>query len=209
MWMHVESQLSKSQTAIFSYDLDLAREICHRENRVNAYELKIDLDCENILALYSPVAIDLRFVLAVLKINSNLERIGDIAEGIAKYVLASEQRFHGKILENAQLEEMFEVAHGMMSYTKISFQNEDTNLARSVFKMDDTLDAINRTGNINIAKSIQEFPEAVDESLYALSIIRRMERVGDQLKNIAEEIIFFVEAKVLKHAKGISPNGDV
>jgi len=204
MWSLVQSQLIKSHKAMISFDQDLAREICLKEKRVNGYELKIDLDCENILALYSPVAIDLRFILAVLKINSNLERIGDIAEGIAKYILESANKFDTKVLQQTQLLEMYEVTFQMMTDTRISFENENTILARSVFKMDEVLDEINSLGNKNVGICIHNNPEALDEALYVLSIIRRIERVGDQLKNIAEEIIFYVEAKVLKHAASVS-----
>src|ERR1700759_1954143 len=89
MWNLVESQLKKARTAMLNFDRDLAREIVLKEKRVNAFELKLDRDCENIFALYCPVAVDLRFLLAVLKINNNLERIGDIAEGVAKYIVES------------------------------------------------------------------------------------------------------------------------
>ena len=83
----VLSQLNKSQEALINLDKDLAREVLINERRVNGFELKIDRDCENIIALFNPVAVDLRFVLATMKINSNLERIGDIAEGICQFVL--------------------------------------------------------------------------------------------------------------------------
>ena len=86
MWTLVRSQLVKARQAVSDNDRDLAHEILQTEKRINALELKIDKDCENIIALFNPVAVDLRFVLANLKINSNLERIADIAEGIAKYV---------------------------------------------------------------------------------------------------------------------------
>ena len=203
MWSLVQIQLTKSKKAMLTFDEDLAREIILKENRVNAYELKIDLDCENILALHSPVAIDLRFLLAVLKINSNLERIGDIAEGIAKYILLFGNKFNEKILARTQLLQMYDEAINMLIDTRIAFENEDTMLARSVFKKDEILDEINGRGNENIAECIKEDMGSMDESLYVLSIIRRMERVGDQVKNIAEEIIFFVEAKVLKHAESM------
>ncbi|HET6991506.1 MAG TPA: PhoU domain-containing protein, partial [Bacteroidia bacterium] len=83
----VRSQLTKCKNALIHFDTDLAKEVLANEKRVNALELKIDRDCENILALLNPVAVDLRFILAALKINSNMERIGDNAEGIARYVL--------------------------------------------------------------------------------------------------------------------------
>src|SRR5436189_1086180 len=95
MFELVITQLSKARAALLNYDKELAREVTFNEKRVNALELKIDKDCENIFALMNPVAIDLRFVLAVLKINSNLERIGDIADGIARYVSESENAFDG------------------------------------------------------------------------------------------------------------------
>jgi phosphate transport system protein len=172
-----------------------------KENRVNAYELKIDLDCENFLALYAPVAIDLRFILAVLKINSNLERIGDIAEGIARYILLYGSQFDGQMLTRTQLLRMFAEANNMLSDTRTAFENEDTILARSIFKRDEILDEINGQSSGIIAACVREDITTIDELLYLLSIIRRMERVGDQVKNIAEEIIFFVEAKVLKHTE--------
>src|ERR1700757_1395148 len=89
MWILVQSQLNKAKEAMVNFDKDLAREVLVKEKRVNSFELKIDRDCENIFALHCPVAIDLRFLLAALKINTNLERIGDIAAGVAKYVIDS------------------------------------------------------------------------------------------------------------------------
>ena len=82
-----------------------------------------------------------------------------------------------------------------------AFETDDTTLARSVFKKDEFLDHINQTANENIEAYIKQFPEDINQALYAISIIRKLERVGDQSKNIAEEIIFYLEAKVLKHSK--------
>jgi phosphate transport system protein len=93
MWHLVESQLQKGLSAVLNFDKDLAREVVLMERRVNGAELKIDRDCEDIFAIYSPVAVDLRFLLAVLKINTNLERMGDIAEGIAKMILDTKEPF--------------------------------------------------------------------------------------------------------------------
>src|SRR5664279_86091 len=102
MWKLVESQLQKSRTAMINFDRDLAREVVLKEKRVNAFELKLDRDCEDIFALYCPVAIDLRFLLAVLKINNNLERIGDIAEGICKYIVELPAKFDMAMLEDIE-----------------------------------------------------------------------------------------------------------
>jgi phosphate transport system protein len=199
MWTLVNSQLSKARLAFLNFDKDLAREVVLKEKRVNGSELKIDRDCENIFALFCPVAIDLRFLLAVLKINSNLERIGDIAEGIGKYIIDAEAPFTQQLLDITRILPMYEESVRMLEDTQEAFEKEDTILARSVFKKDDFLDNVNKTSNKVLEQHLKEYPEDTAQALWILSIIRKLERVGDQSKNIAEEIIFYLEAKVLKH----------
>ena len=199
MWSLVESQLKKTRTAMVLFDRDLAREVSMKEKRVNAFELKIDRDCENIFALYCPVAIDLRFLLAVLKINTNLERIGDIADGISKYIIEALENFDEDLFAKTEVIKMFDDAILMLADTRISFEKDDTTLARSIFQRDEVLDDINYAAIDRISNAIAEDLTVMHDALYVLSIIRKLERVGDQTKNIAEEIIFFVEAKVLKH----------
>jgi len=207
MWNLVESQLQKSRTAMLRFDRDLAREVVLKEKRVNAFELKLDRDCEDIFALYCPVAIDLRFLLAVLKINNNLERIGDIAEGIAKYTVESLKDFDATLFAKTGLMDMFDDAISILSDTRVAFEKEDTTLARSIFKRDEVLDEINYDAIDRISACIKENPEITNDALYVLSIIRKLERVGDQSKNIAEEIIFYIEAKVLKHQQNVAAKG--
>jgi len=203
MWTLVESQMKKAKTALLHFDRDLAREIVLKEKRVNAFELKLDRDCEDIFALYCPVAVDLRFLLAVLKINNNLERIGDIAEGVAKYIIESKHNFDHTLFEKTELVKMLDDSTSILADARIAFQNEDTILARSIFKKDEVLDEINQKAIGRISDCIRENPETMNDALYVLSIIRKLERVGDQTKNIAEEIIFYIEAKVLKHQEVI------
>jgi len=199
MWQMVLSQLTKAEEALKKKDKDLAREVVSTEKRVNAYELKIDRDCEDILALFAPVAIDLRFLLAVLKINMNLERTGDIAEGIAKFVIDLPDDFDTNFLEITRVIEMFKQGNEMIAQVMEAFEKEDTVLARKVFKKDDLLDEINAEAATIVADYIKKNPSKTSSALYILSSIRKLERVGDQAKNMAEEIIFYSEAKVLKH----------
>jgi len=201
MWILVQSQLNKAKEAMVNFDKDLAREVLVKEKRVNSYELKIDRDCEDIFALHCPVAIDLRFLLAALKINTNLERIGDIAAGIALYVVESPVNFDAAALEKTSLLRMYEEAVNILIDTRTAFEKEDTVLARSIFKRDDVLDDINDNAPNTVSEVIKADINSLPEALYILSIIRKLERVGDQSKNIAEEIIFYVEAKILKHFK--------
>jgi phosphate transport system protein len=201
MFSMISSQMEKSREALFNFDKDLAREVRINEKRINSFELKLDRDCENIIALFNPVAIDLRFVLAALKINSNLERIGDIAEGIAQFVLNIKNEPDKMLLEKTRVVEMFDTAISIVKDVMLAFETEDTKLARNVFTQDDILDQINMAANTTVADFILANPDKINQSLYMISTIRKLERVGDQSKNIAEEIIFYIEAKVLKHQK--------
>ncbi|MFM2135238.1 MAG: hypothetical protein RL021_638 [Bacteroidota bacterium] len=199
MFELVISQLRKANISLIDFDKDLAREVNFTEKRINSLELKIDKDCENIFALFNPVAIDLRFVLAVLKINYNLERIGDIADGIARYVIEAKTPFSEEVVEATRLDPMFLTAIEMLEDVQNAFLNEDAKAARSVFQKDDLLDEINSAANKAIEGLVRADPDNISPALHVLSSIRKLERTGDQVKNIAEEIIFYLEAKVLKH----------
>ncbi|MBG6234156.1 phosphate transport system protein [Pedobacter sp. CAN_A7] len=199
MWTLVISQLHKSLHSVKTFDKDFSREVVSNEKRVNSMELNIDRNCENLFALFNPVAIDLRFVLATLKINNNLERIGDIAEGISKLIISEKQAFDPELLKVTQFLEMYEAAIHIVQDVLNAFDQENTKLARSIFIKDEMLDDINAAVNGVITTYIRENPDKTEQALNVLSIIRKLERVGDQSKNIAEEIIFYLEAKVLKH----------
>ena len=199
MWQMVISQLQKTREAMLEFDKDLAREVVATEKRINSLELKIDRDCENIFALFNPVAVDLRTVLAILKINNNLERSGDIAEGIAKYIIFADLPFDQELLDSTQILRMYEESTGILEDVLTSFENEDTRLARSIFKRDELVDEINIQATHVVAEYIKTHPDKIEEGLYIISMIRKLERIGDHCKNIAEEIIFNYEAKVLKH----------
>ena len=195
----VTSQLRKSKSSLIHNDQELAREVNFNERRVNALELKIDKDCENIFALFNPLAVDLRFVLAVLKINSNLERIGDIADGIARYVAETSDFFDKELIAVTQITEMFDIAISMLVDVRSSFETENTKLSRGIFIKDDTLDEINAKANSIVEEFIKSHTDKIGQCLHIISTIRKLERTGDQVKNVAEEIIFYIEAKVLKH----------
>lgn len=201
MWILVINQLEKSREALELCDKNLSNDIKANEKRVDAYELKIDMDCENILALFNPVAIDLRFVLAVLKINYNLERIGDYANSISSSIDELAEPYKKEFLQETRVLEMYDITLSMLKDALICFETEDNQLARTIFKRDNDLDKINKKSHVLIAELLSNQQADVAHSLNVLSIIRKLERVGDQAKNIAEEIIFHIEAKVLRHAK--------
>lgn len=201
MWTLVKNQLSKAKEALINDDKDLAREVISVEKRVNSFELSIDQVCEHTIALYNPVAIDLRLVLAILKINNNLERQGDFAKGIAQFVIYFDAPFDKKLLEVSRIVEMFDENMIMLVELIDAFENENGIIARKIFKRDELLDEINDETTAVVANYIRNNMENTEQALQVLSMIRKLERTGDHSKNIAEEIIFYTEAKVLKHKK--------
>ena len=201
MWTLVKNQLSKAKEALINDDKDLAREVISVEKRVNSFELSIDQVCEHTIALYNPVAIDLRLVLAILKINNNLERQGDFAKGIAQFVIYFDAPFDKELLEVSRIVEMFDENMIMLVELIDAFKNENGTIARKIFKRDELLDEINDKTTAVVANYIRSNMENTEQALQVLSMIRKLERTGDHSKNIAEEIIFYTEAKVLKHKK--------
>jgi len=195
----VESQLKKSIDALLNQDEDMANEVLHNERRVNAYELKIDKDCENIFALLTPVAHDMRFVFATLKINADLERIGDYAEGISKIVVEGKKTFDQQLIETLDLSNMFEIVFAMLKDVIVAYTENDSRLARSVFSRDLLVNDINHNAMPLVVDYCRQNPQDIPQAINLLSILRKLERVGDHVTNIAEEVIFFKEAQVLKH----------
>jgi phosphate transport system protein len=199
MWNLVISQMVKARYALEHFDKDLVSEIANNEKRVDAFELKLNMDCENILALYSPVANDLRFVLSVLKTNYNLERVGDYAYNIGTLVRDLEHPIDQECLVEMGIKDMFDTALKMLNNTFSAFEKEDSKLAREVFRKDELLDQIKMRSNAVASDLIKRKPDETINILSLLSVIRKLERVGDQTKNMAEELVFYLEAKVLRH----------
>lgn len=201
MWRLVISQVSTAGEAMQSFNSELARKVVLREKKVDAYELKIDNECENLIALNQPVAIDLRFVLAILKINSNLERIADFAYGIAKTLLNNPSLIEdAEAMTDANLQDMIKQVNNMLERVLISFEHENPDESYGIFQEDSEIDAINENAPGIIAEYIKKNPERAYECIQLISVFRKLERIGDHCSNIAEEIFFYVDAKVLKHS---------
>ncbi len=195
------SQLGKAIEAFVSHDSDLSEEVIHRENRVNAMDIKIERDCERFLALFNPVAIDLRFAMAVLKINSDLERIGDHAFNIASYVVEEEKAIPAHLFKAVEFDKMVDTIKSMMENITIAYEEKDVKTARKVFKKDKVLDKINIKSFKVLETEIQKDPSIIKEALFLFSVVKKLERVGDLIKNIAEDIIFYTDAEILKHKR--------
>lgn len=202
MWNLVETQVQGAFEALRTADKDKAREILARERVVNAQELVVDHHCENFIALFSPVAVDLRFVISLLKITNNLERIGDFAESIALFVLYQQKTTMPiDLVEKLRLNEMMETAKDMLATARQALISEDSAMACKVLSMDDTIDRINADAVEVLAEYITANPEMAVEILQLHAVIRRIERIGDRTSNVAEDTVFYVDAKELRHTK--------
>ncbi len=199
LWEMVALQLRNALRALANNDRTLSQAILEEENRVNALEVKIERNCENIIALYNPVAIDLRFILAMIKMNSNLERAGDIATRVAKFVLKADDAFFNDLINKTHALSMFEESCELMDDALEAFKTNDAQKARAIFKRDEYINDLNKTALNSVIDSIKSNPQEIEKYLKMMSLLRRIEKSGDISKSIAEEIIFFLEAKVLRH----------
>lgn len=196
-----KSQLEKATEALMNNDSDLAEEVMNTEKRVNSLDLKIEKDCERFLALYNPVARDLRFIMVILKLNAELERIADHAYNISKYVVEEDKKIAPHLLKALEFEKMNETISSMMDHIIFAYTENDVKTARKVFKKDKVLDKINIKSFRVIEEEIKKDSSIIQQALVLFSVVKKLERVGDLIKNIAEEIIFYVDAEVLKHSK--------
>jgi phosphate transport system protein len=201
MWKLVLSQLEKAKLSFLTNDVALAREIVSREKRVDAFEIKIDSDCENYIALYNPVAIDLRLVLSLIKISITLERIGDFCEGIARHVVDEDcNGLPPELLNELRMEHLFDVLLAMLSESFEALESETTAGSGAILTKDNDVDCIYRAALDILTDHVQKNPELIRCGLRTILLIRKLERIGDHCSNIVEEIVFYVDAKVLKHS---------
>ena len=196
-----KSQLDKAKEAFLNHDSDLAEEVIHTENRVNALDLKISKDCERFLALYNPVAMDLRLIMSILKITSELERIADHAYNISRYVVNEDKKIAPHLVEVLALEKMYVTIDSMLDHVTFAYTEKNVKTARKVFKKDKVLDKINFQSLQILEEEIKKDTTIIKQALVLSSVIKKLERVGDLIKNIAEQLIFFIDAEVIKHKK--------
>lgn len=194
-------QVQLAYEAFIIFDTDLAEEVILKENRINALDAKIERDADHFIALYSPVATDLRFALALLKINYNLERIGDQAFDIANHTIDLDEKLVPELVEKLQFNLMFETLDSMFKDVATAYKDENLKAARKVFKKDKIINKINANAFNIVAEDAVKNPELIRQYLMALVVMKKFEKIGDLLKNISESIIFFIDAEILKHKK--------
>ena len=200
----VEEKVLGAIKAVETRDVDLANHIIESDNQVDMMELEVEEECLHTLALHQPVAFDLRFVVAVLKINSDLERMGDLAVNIAEQAvfLANDVPLDDIPFD---LPGMATRVRRMLTQSLDALVNIDPELATHVRAADDPIDAIHRTMYGKIEVAIRENPHRIEQLIHLLSVSRNLERIADHCVNIAEDVIYMARGDILRHTRQTAP----
>jgi phosphate transport system protein len=195
----VEDQVQMAVRALLERDVELARAVEERDRDIDHREVEVEEECLKILALHQPVAIDLRFIVAAMKINNDLERIGDLAVNIARKAVS--------FVEETQMEIRFDIA-GMWDKTQAMLRdsldalvNMDAALAADVCRRDDEVDRIKHDIRVGAEEAIRCQPDEVRPLMRLLAVSRNLERIADCATNIAEDVIYMSEGRIIRHGK--------
>jgi phosphate transport system protein len=193
----VEEAISKSITALINEDIPLAQRVVASDEEIDRMEVEVEEECLKILALYQPVAADLRFVVSALKINNDLERMGDLAKNIAKRVPQLAQGEPCTL--PPEIRTMAMQAQEMVKQSLDAVVKGDPALARQVREEDDAVDASRQRVRRTILEGIKVTPEKVESLLRINSVSKHIERIADMATNIAEDVIYMVEGDIVRH----------
>ena len=194
-----EERVRMAIKAIEARDANLAEEVIKTDYELDELEVEVEEECLKILALHQPVAVDLRFLSAVIKINSDLERIGDEAVNIAQRVSVLAKR--EKVNVSFNYSPMAEKTYYMLKCSLDALVNLDLDLAFNVLILDDEVDLMERRTYDLVKGAIRENPERVGYLINFLLISRHLERIADHATNIAEEVIYMIEGEIVRHGK--------
>lgn len=193
----VEKSLQSAVKSITDGNLELAREIINSDENIDSFEVEVEEECLKILALHQPVAADLRYIIAVLKINNDLERIADLAVNIAQRT--------GEVVANPglpvpfDLPDMLEITLGMVKDCVDALVMNDTVKARQVIDDDDEIDNRHEKAFKAVQNQIRQNPEATEYYISLASVSRNLERIADHATNIAEDVIYMIDGEIVRH----------
>lgn len=193
----VEEAIHKATRALEQRDSMLAEEVIEGDNQIDEDENHVEEECLKILALHQPVAVDLRRIAAAMKINSELERMADLAEDIAERAQHLAQL--PPIPMPTKLQRMTDLATSMVRQSLDAFVNLDARLARVVCRLDDEVDRYNSQIIDELMKRMQNQPEMIEAGISLFSATRHLERIADHATNIAEDVVYLVEGEIIRH----------
>jgi len=193
----VEEAINDSVQSLVKRDSDLVQKTMELENRVNAMDIEIEEMCLTLLALRQPMAIDLRFITSAMKINTDLERMGDQAVNIAERAVSLNQE--PPLKPYIDIPRMAELVQTMVKDVLDSFVHRDPKLARSVCARDDLVDGLNNQVFRELLTFMISEPTTIQRAVHLMIVCRCLERIADHATNIAEDVIFMVDGRVVKH----------
>jgi phosphate transport system protein len=193
----VDEQIDLATAALIESNPERARLVIERDRKVDEFDNLIDSHCERIFALTQPVAMDLRLIMAALKINHELERMGDIAVNIAERAIPLQ--YHIGLLRKSRVIEMSSIAREMVKRAIDSFVNNDPELAREILPKDDLVDNLNRDIFNFLVEEMKMDPEIIEPAAHIIVLSRHLERLADHATNISEDVVYLVDAKIVKH----------
>jgi phosphate transport system protein len=193
----IEETVEKATRVFREMDTEGAKALIEADSIIDKMEIKVEEECLKLLALYQPVAKDLRFIVTVLKINNDLERIGDLASNIAKCALFLSQK--PKLDTQFHFSEIISKAQVMLRKSIDSLVNMNTKLAFEVCLTDDEVDRLKNQQHDAIIARIKEQPEEIEVMVKFLSVSRYLERIADHATNIAEDVIYCVDGDIIRH----------
>jgi phosphate transport system protein len=196
----VEDQVQLAVKALLDRDQSLAERVEERDREIDQREVEVEEDCLRVLALYQPVAIDLRLIVAVLKINSDLERVGDLAVNIAHKAIAVVGE--SEVTAPDVLPDMAAKTQSMLHDSLDALVALDAKLAARVCARDDEVDQLKRTIRLEVEKRIETNPKHLRPLLRLLAVSRNLERIADSATNISEDVIYMVDGKIIRHSEG-------
>jgi len=195
----VEDKVRLAARAVENVDAEIARNLIKTDYEIDEMEVEIEEECLKVLALHQPVAVDLRFIVTVIKINGELERIGDQVVNIAQRVEIISKR--PKPPFTYDYAEMVQKTQRMLKMSLDALVHMDVDMAYRVITLDDEVDHIKSDAYDKIKQAIQELPERVGYYINLLLISRHLERLADHATNIAEEVIYLVEGEIYRHVE--------
>ncbi|MCD6118473.1 phosphate signaling complex protein PhoU [bacterium] len=193
----VKDATDKAIQALIERQRELAEEVRQGDECIDQKEVHIEEECLKVLALHQPVAADLRFIIVVMKVNNDLERMGDLAVNIAQraaYLSAFEP-----LQIDLAFPRMVEGVRTMIHESLDALINQDTQLALQVLIKDDQIDALNREMFVVLQDLMQKDPESIEQAVHLLSVSKHLERIADLATNIAEDVVFMVEGEMIRH----------
>ena len=199
----VEERVRMAIQALEERDRDLAKKVIESDREIDAFEVEMEEDCLKVLALYQPVAVDLRFISAMIKINNDLERIGDEAVNIAERVETMTKRKPSEVPFDFNI--MAEKTEAMLKSSLDAMVNLDVDLAYKICLLDDEVDEMNRVIYDKIKAAINREHGNTGYFINLFLVSRHLERIADHATNIAEDVIYMIEGKISRHRKN-EPN---